>query len=291
VSLWRLMMVAAALLCVVPAACSTASSPPVTPTHTPSPTSTPSGAASPTPVPTPTPTPTAIGQPTPTPAPSPTPSPTPLPTSTPTPTPSPTPVHTLSASLTTIVVCAQAQQTCGVDLDGYAATGEEAAVLVKGATGTLTFSNTGGASIATITDQVYSSTPTSTEYEVFYKTATASATTDSLTIGDSGGAQLVIPVTIVSPGDDEGPDFFALDTTSGTVCPTHQITFGTAQQGGATIVLSTSDSTLVSIAQDGGANFILTLLRAGSGTVTATAGSASVVYPVNVPVAGFTSTC
>jgi hypothetical protein len=260
------MMVAAALLCFVPMGCSSASSPPVTPTHTPS--ASPSGAASATPSPTPSATPV------------------------PTPTPSATPAHNLTASLSTIVVCAQTQQTCGVDLDGYAATGEEAAVLVKGATGSLTFSNTGGAGIATITDEVYSSTPTSTEYKVIYKAATATATTDSLTIGDSGsGAQLVIPVTIVSPGDDAGPDFFALDTTSGTVCPTHQITFGTAQQGGATIVLSASDSTLVSIAQNGGANFILTLLRAGSGTVTATAGSASVVYPVNVPLAGFSSSC
>jgi len=184
------------------------------------------------------------------------------------------------------------QQTCGVDLNANAATGEEAVVLVKGATGSLTFSNSGGATVATVTDQVYSSTPTSTEYEVIYKAATASATTDTLTISDSrSGSRLVIPVSIVSPGNDSGPDFFALDTTSGTVCPTHQMTFGTAQQGGAIIVLTPSDPTLIAIAQNGGANFVLTLLRAGSGTVTATAGSASVIYPVNVPLAGFTPDC
>lgn len=272
---WRLLMVAAVILSVVPGGCSgPAAAPVITPTQSPQP------IGSGTPLPSPVGSSSAA------------PTPTPTLTASPTASPSTAPTNALTASLTSIVVCAQAQQTCAVDLDAYASTGEEAVVLVKGANGSLTFSNTGGASVATLTDQVYSSTPTSTEYEVIYKTATASATTDTLTIGESGSNdQLVIPVTIMSPGNDSGPDFFALDTTSGTVCPGNEVTFGTTQEGGATIVLASSSATLLSIAQAGGPNYVLNLLRAGSGYVTASAGSASVIYPVNIPLQGFTPTC
>jgi hypothetical protein len=187
-------------------------------------------------------------------------------------------------------VCAQVVQTCGQDLNAYAAGGEEAVVLVKGASGDLSVSNDGGSTVGTVSFQPYSNVPT--EYEVIYKSVAASATTDTLRIGDTGSsAQLVIPVTIMNPGNDAGLDFFALETTSGIVCPTHEVTFGTTQQGGATIVLSSSDDTLVTIAQNGGPNFALNFLRAGSGTVTATAGSASVIYPVNVPLPGFSTGC
>jgi hypothetical protein len=198
----------------------------------------------------------------------------------------------LAASLTSIVVCAQVTQTCGVDLNAYAATGEEAVVLVKGASGNLSVSNTGGPTVGTVSFNPYNGGSMVPEYEVIYKSVSATATTDTLEIGDVGSApQLNIPVTIVNPGSDIGPDFFALATTSGTVCPTHELTFQAEQQGGAPIVLSSADSTLVTIAQSGGPTFILDLLRAGSGVVTATAGSASVVYPVNIPLPTFSTSC
>jgi hypothetical protein len=282
-------MMAVASLAVVATGCS---SPPSTPRVTP--TQTPTPQTSGTPTPTPTPSPTGSGStPTPTPAgtvtPSPTPTATATGTATPTPTASPVP---LTASLTSIVVCAQVTQTCGVDLNAYAATGEEAVVLVKGASGNLSVSNTGGPTVGTVSFNPYNGGSMVPEYEVIYKSVSATATTDTLQIGEAGSsAQLTIPVTIVNPGSDIGPDFFALATTSGIVCPTHELTFQTQQQGGATIVLSSSDTTLVTIAQSGGPTFILDLLRAGSGVVTATAGSASVVYPVNVPLPTFSTSC
>jgi hypothetical protein len=285
------MMAVASLAVVVATGCSSSpSTPHVTPTQTPTPQT--SGTPTPTPSPTgtgatPTPTPTPVGSVTPTPTPTPTASPTG--TATPTPTASPVP---LTASLTSIVVCAQVTQTCGVDLNAYAATGEEAVVLVKGASGNLSVSNTGGPTVGTVSFNPYNGGSMVPEYEVIYKSVSATATSDTLEIGETGSnPQLSIPVSIVNPGSDIGPDFFVLATTSGTVCPTHELTFQTQQQGGAPIVLASSDTTLVTIAQSGGPTFILSLLRAGSGVVTATAGSASVVYPVNVPLPTFSTSC
>jgi hypothetical protein len=188
-------------------------------------------------------------------------------------------------------VCAQQQQTCGVDLNPYAATGEEAVVLVKGATGTFVASNSGGSSVATVSQAVYSNSGNAVEYAVTYATATSSATTDTLMIHDYGSnTALTIPVTIMSPGDDAGASFFALQTTSGTVCPGNQVTFDVKTQGNATVVLSSSDPTLITIAQNRSV-YLLNMLRAGSGYVTATAGSSTVIYPANVPATGFTPSC
>jgi hypothetical protein len=207
-------------------------------------------------------------------------------------TPSPTPAPQISGDAASLVVCDQMQQTCAVDLDPNATTGEEAAVLVSGITGSLTVTNRDGPSTATISKVLFSQTGASSEYKVIYDTVTTAPGTDVLMIADSGTkSSLTIPVTIESPGEDAGVSFFALDTTSGTVCPGNQVTFGTTTQGNATVVLSTSDPTLISISQDGRGVFILYINRAGSGTVTATAGSSTVIYPANVPAAGFTPNC
>jgi hypothetical protein len=237
---------------------------------------------------TPTPSATATGSVTP----SPTPSGSSTPGGTPTPTPAPTGSPFITGSLSSIVVCAQAQMTCGVDLDPNATSGEGATVLVLGVRGTLSYTNTGGPTIGTVVAQVYATKANSTEYEVIYKAATASPATDSLTIADSGThSSLTIPITIVSPGVDQGSSFFALFTSSGTVCPGQQVAFETRTQGNAAITLAASDPTLISIGQNGTGNFALDILKPGSGTVTATAGASTVVYPVDVPGAGFTTTC
>jgi hypothetical protein len=240
--------------------------------------------------------PTATPVPTATPAPAVTPTPAPTPTVSPTPTQSPTPVVTvapaITGSLASIYVCTQVTTTCPDDLDPNATSGEEAAILVKGVLGNLTYSNAGGSATGTMSSQVYASMGNATEYEVFYRSATATPTTDTLTISDSGSkSSLTIPVTIVSPGNDAGPSEFQLITSSGYTCPGHEQTFGTQQQGNATIVLSESNPNLISISQSGSGNFILTFLETGSETVTATAGASTVIYPVNIPAPSFDSNC
>lgn len=269
----------------VPAPAPSISSPSSTPSpvgQTPSPTAKASGSADPTATPASNPTLT--------------PTPAATPTASPVPTPSPTPVATvapaITGSLSSISVCAEVTTTCPDDLDPNATSGEEAAILVKGVLGDLTYSNAGGTATATLTSQVYASMGSQTEYEVFYKSGIATPTTDTLTISDSGSkSSLTIPVTIFSPGNDAGPGEFQLDTSSGYTCPGHEQTFGTLQQGNATIVLSESNPNLISISQSGSGNFILTFLEAGSGTVTATAGTSTVIYPVNIPATGFDSNC
>jgi len=241
---------------------------------------------------------TAAPQPTATPAPSASPGASASPSASPSSSAAPSPTPTggggpqISADLSAIDICAQTTQTCASDLNANAPSGEEAVVLVKGATGTVSASNSGGASEATIATQVYATQGSAIEYEVTYTTATASAGNDVLTVRDSGTASsLTIPVTILAPGDDTGASFFALDTTSGAPCTGTQMTFGTRTKGNATITLASSDSTLVSIAQNGGNNFVLTLSRAGSGYVTASAGSSTVIYPANIAATGFASGC
>lgn len=232
-------------------------------------------------------TPTAVGA-----TPTPVPSGTATPVGTPTPTPAPSGSPAIRASLSSIVVCTQVQMTCAQDLNPYAASGEGAAVLILGATGKLSYSNTGGSAIGTITSQVYKSTPTSTEYEVFYKSATASPATDTLEITDAGTqSSVTIPVTIISPGADQGDSFFALYTSSGFVCPGQQVVFETRTQGNTTVTLATPETSLIAIGQNRTGNFALGILEPGSGTVTATAGASTVVYPANVPKTGFTSSC
>ena len=254
-SLKRSWLVAVALLATLPLACSGGGHPPV-PNVSPGPT----GSAGPTPTPTPSPGPTGSAH--------------------------------ITGSLTAIVVCAQLAQTCADDLNPAAASGEEVVVFVAGVTGNLTLSNSGGATVGTLTKEVYATQAGTTEYKVTYTSATTTPATDMVTIFDFGtNSSLTIPVTIISPGLDGGPSFFSLQTTSGTVCPGNEITFGTRTKGNATITLAASDATLLTIAQNGGSNFVLNLLRAGSGQVTATAGQSSVVYPVNIPAPGFTSSC
>ena len=182
--------------------------------------------------------------------------------------------------------------TCADDLDPNATTGEEAAVFVSGVTGTLTVTNQGGPTIATISKVLYSQTGTSAEYKIIYDTVTAAPGSDVLTISDSGtNSSLTIPVTIENPGADSGMSYFALDTTSGTVCPGNQVTFGTTTQGNETIVLTTSNSAVISVAQNGQGVFILYINSAGSASITATAGTSTVIYPANVPARGFTPGC
>lgn len=214
------------------------------------------------------------------------------PTATPSPSPGPTHTAQITGSLTAIVVCAQVTQTCADDLNPYAASGEEVVVLVDGVTGNLTLSNSGGPTVGTTTKEVFATNAGTTEYKVTYTSARSTPASDTLTIFDFGtNTSLTIPVSIISPGLDGGPSFFSLQTTSGTVCPANELTFGTRVAGNATITLTSSDSTLVTIAQNGGNNFVLNLLRAGSGQVTATDGASTVVYPVNIPAAGFTPSC
>jgi hypothetical protein len=190
------------------------------------------------------------------------------------------------------VVCAQASQTCASDLNPGATSGEDAVVVVHGVTGTLTASNTGGINIARVTTQNEGTSGGFTTYDVTYTTTTGSAGSDTLTIHDSGTNRTAsIPVSILTPGDDGGPDYFVLDTTSGTACPGQQVTFGTETQGGAPITLRSSDSTLITINQSSGPTYVLNIIRAGSSFVTAISGSATVVYPANIPVKGFIAGC
>jgi hypothetical protein len=143
-----------------------------------------------------------------------------------------------------------------------------------------------------MTSQVYASMGSATEYEIFYRSASATPATDTLMISDSGSkSSLTIPVTIFSPGNDAGPSGFQLLTTAGYTCPGHEQTLTTEQQGNAAIALSESNAALMTIAQGGSGTFTLTFLTAGSEMMTASAGSASVIYPVNIPAAGFDSNC
>jgi hypothetical protein len=184
------------------------------------------------------------------------------------------------------------QQTCADDLDPNATSGEEAAVFVSGVTGTLAATNQDGPSIATVTKELYAQTGTSSEYKIIYDTLTPSAGSDELTISDSGSnSSLTIPVLIESPGEDAGASYFALDTTSGTVCPGNQVTFGTSTKGNETIALTTTDSTVISVSPNAGGVFTLSINSPGSASITATAGSSTIIYPANVPIRGFTPNC
>lgn len=280
----RLVLAATALVALGLAACSGPSQgppPPFITSPTPTPVSSASAGA--------TPTPTGTGT---TPTPSPTPAGTSSPGGTPTPTPIPSGSPMITGSLSSIVVCTQVQTTCPDDLNPNATSGESAGVLVLGVRGTLSLSNAGGTQLATLVSQVYGTRGSQTEWEVTYKSATTSPTTDMLTITDSGTrSSLKIPVSIVSPGGDGGQSFFALFTSSGFVCPGQQVTFETKTKGDATVTLAASDTSLLGIGQNGTGNFVLNILEAGSTVLTATGGPSTVIYPVNIPATGFTPNC
>ncbi len=276
-------------------ACSSSSQGPpppftTTPTPTASASASPTATATATGVGTPTASPTGGGTPTATPIGGGTPTPTPI-GATPTPTPVGSSSPHITGSLTSMVVCTQSQMACADDLNPYAGSGEQAVVLVLGSRKPVVFSNAGGSKLATLTSQVYATKGAAVEYEVFYKSATVTPTTDTLSISDPGTmSSLTIPVTIVSPGDDAGPSFFALYTSAGFVCPGQQVTFETKTAGDKPVTLSTSNANLLAIGGSNG-NFAIDVIEAGSGVVTATAGTSTVIYPANIPATGFTSAC
>jgi hypothetical protein len=182
--------------------------------------------------------------------------------------------------------------TCADDLNPYATSGEDAAVLVLGVRGTLTASNSGGTPIATMIVSNYGTFHGQTEYEVLYKAATSTPASDTLTISDSGSkSSVVLPVKIVSPGDDAGASFFALELSSGYVCPGQQVGFITKTQGDAKVVLSETNANIIAIGQGDSDEFALGILEDGTGVVTATAGASTVIYPANIPATGFTAGC